>query len=82
MEEANEATNSEDAHSVEGGKKDPSVRRHELLVDSGLAEVCYFFFRSLVALTLISVWPLTFALISIEIYNKCYFSCRVSLMYV
>lgn len=24
---------------VEGGKKDPVIRRHELLVDSGLAEV-------------------------------------------
>lgn len=27
---------------VEGGKKDPSVRRHELLVKSGLGEVCCF----------------------------------------
>lgn len=27
---------------VEGGKKDPSVRRQELLVNSGLAEVRYF----------------------------------------
>ena len=27
---------------VEGGKKDPSVRRHELLIKSGLAEVCCF----------------------------------------
>lgn len=27
---------------VEGGKKDPLIRRHELLVDSGLAEVCCF----------------------------------------
>lgn len=27
---------------VEGGKKDPLIRRHELLVDSGLAEVCFF----------------------------------------
>lgn len=29
-------------HAVEGGKKDPSIRRQELLVKSGLAEVCYF----------------------------------------
>lgn len=28
---------------VECGKKDPLVRRHELLVDSGLAEVCCFY---------------------------------------
>lgn len=27
---------------VEGGKKDPSIRRQELLVKSGLAEVCCF----------------------------------------
>lgn len=27
-------------HTAEGGKKDPSVRRQELLVDSGLAKVC------------------------------------------
>jgi hypothetical protein len=26
---------------IEGGKKDPSIRRQELLVGSGLAEVCY-----------------------------------------
>ena len=25
----------------EGGKKDPVLRRRELLIDSGLAEVCY-----------------------------------------
>lgn len=31
---------------VEGGKKDPHVRRQELLVDSGLAEVCGFFYTS------------------------------------
>lgn len=28
-------------HSVEGGKKDPLVRRQELLVNSGLAEVWF-----------------------------------------
>ena len=27
-------------HTVEGGKKDPSIRRQELLVKSGLVEVC------------------------------------------
>lgn len=30
----------ENVKSVAGGKKDPIVRRRELLVDSGLAEVC------------------------------------------
>lgn len=30
----------EDIHLVEGGKKDPYLRRQELLVNSGLAEVC------------------------------------------
>lgn len=30
----------ESTHLVDGGKKDPSVRRQELLVKSGLAEVC------------------------------------------
>lgn len=32
---------------VEGGKKDPLIRRHELLVDSGLAEVRSFHIVSL-----------------------------------
>lgn len=27
---------------VEGGKKDPQLRRQELLISSGLAEVCGF----------------------------------------
>lgn len=31
----------EDIHLVKGGKKDPFVRRQELLVKSGLAEVCW-----------------------------------------
>ena len=31
----------EGSEAVEGGKKDPLIRRHELLVDSGLAEVRY-----------------------------------------
>lgn len=33
----------ENVKSVAGGKKDPILRRRELLVDSGLAEVCLFF---------------------------------------
>ncbi|KAH0993000.1 hypothetical protein GBA52_004483 [Prunus armeniaca] len=36
VDEAN--TNDDDLHLVEGGKKDPSIRRQELLVKSGLAE--------------------------------------------
>lgn len=41
--EANENTSpSESHHIAEGGKKDPNLRRQELLVDSGLAEVCCF----------------------------------------
>lgn len=32
----------ENVKSVAGGKKDPILRRRELLVDSGLAEVCLF----------------------------------------
>ncbi|VVA24672.1 PREDICTED: pumilio [Prunus dulcis] len=36
VDEAN--TNDDDIHLVEGGKKDPSIRRQELLVKSGLAE--------------------------------------------
>lgn len=40
VDEAN--TNDDDLHLVEGGKKDPSIRRQELLVKSGLAEVCCF----------------------------------------
>ncbi|WCJ23422.1 pumilio 24 [Euphorbia peplus] len=35
---AKESTSSENVPSVEGGKKDPSLRRQELLVGSGLAE--------------------------------------------
>lgn len=31
----------ETQHTVEGGKKDPSLRRFELLISSGLAEVCH-----------------------------------------
>lgn len=30
----------ENVKSIAGGKKDPLLRRKELLVDSGLAEVC------------------------------------------
>lgn len=37
--EGNESAE-EDNDLVEGGKKDPFVRRQELLVKSGLAEVC------------------------------------------
>ena len=33
-------TSAEDLYLAEGGKKDPSLRRRELLVSSGLAEVC------------------------------------------
>lgn len=36
------ASPSESHHLAEGGKKDPNVRRQELLVGSGLAEVCCF----------------------------------------
>ena len=36
------ASPSESHHLAEGGKKDPNVRRRELLIDSGLAEVCCF----------------------------------------
>ncbi|BBG93141.1 pumilio 24 [Prunus dulcis] len=39
VDEAN--TNDDDIHLVEGGKKDPSIRRQELLVKSGLAEINY-----------------------------------------
>ncbi|KAJ8766851.1 hypothetical protein K2173_009153 [Erythroxylum novogranatense] len=38
MAEGKESTNADYLHLVEGGKKDPSLRRRELLVDSGLAE--------------------------------------------
>lgn len=41
MAEADESTSPESLLLVEGGKKDPSIRRQELLVGSGLAEVCY-----------------------------------------
>lgn len=37
----------ENVKSVAGGKKDPILRRKELLVDSGLAEVYFFFFLNL-----------------------------------
>lgn len=40
MTEANESMSPEDLPFVEGGKKDSSLRRQELLVGSGLAEVC------------------------------------------
>lgn len=36
----------ENLHLVEGGKKDPHIRRQELLVSSGLAEVCGFTWTS------------------------------------
>ena len=42
--EGNENTSGDELHLVEGGKKDPFLRRQELLVNSGLAEVCYFTF--------------------------------------
>ncbi|KAJ9181869.1 hypothetical protein P3X46_005916 [Hevea brasiliensis] len=35
---ANESASSENVHLIEGGKKDPSLRRRELLVDNCLAE--------------------------------------------
>ncbi|KAF2289136.1 hypothetical protein GH714_029059 [Hevea brasiliensis] len=35
---ANESASSENVHFIEGGKKDPSLRRRELLVDNCLAE--------------------------------------------
>lgn len=41
MEEADENTNAETLQPIEGGKKDPSLRRQELLMGSGLAEVCH-----------------------------------------
>ena len=37
-----ENVESENLNSVEGGKKDPFLRRQELLVNSGLAEVANF----------------------------------------
>lgn len=37
---------SEDVNVNEGGKKDPFTRRKELLIDSGLAEVCIYSSRS------------------------------------
>lgn len=40
---ASETASPSESHNLsEGGKKDPNVRRRELLVDSGLAEVCCF----------------------------------------
>lgn len=43
----NDKTSAEDSHPVEIGKKDPMVRRQELLIKSGLAEVDFlpFFFN-------------------------------------
>ena len=41
MEKPDESTSPEALQLIEGGKKDPSIRRQELLVGSGLAEVCY-----------------------------------------
>jgi pumilio family protein 6 len=42
--EGNKDTSSGDnIQLVEGGKKDPFLRRQELLVNSGLAEVCFTF---------------------------------------
>lgn len=42
--EANkDKTSEDDSHIAESGKKDPYVRRQELLIKSGLGEVsCYF----------------------------------------
>ena len=41
---SNEGESAENADFVEGGKKDPSIRRQQLLVGSGLVEVCSFTF--------------------------------------
>jgi hypothetical protein len=41
MVEADGSASSETLQLVEGGKKDPSIRRQELLVGSGLAKVCH-----------------------------------------
>lgn len=41
MEKPDDSTSPETLQLIEGGKKDPSIRRQELLVGSGLAEVCY-----------------------------------------
>ncbi|KAJ6313691.1 hypothetical protein OIU77_015054 [Salix suchowensis] len=38
MEKPDDSTSPETLHLIEGGKKDPSIRRQELLVGSGLAE--------------------------------------------
>lgn len=38
---AHETTNPDEIHSADGGKKDPSLRRQELLVNSGFAEVWF-----------------------------------------
>lgn len=44
--EANKDKNSgDDSNLVESGKKDPTVRRQELLIKSGLAEVGYHGFK-------------------------------------
>lgn len=42
--EGNTSASGDDLHLAEGGKKDPFLRRLELLVNSGLAEVCCFTF--------------------------------------
>lgn len=39
-------TSADDTDPAESGKKDPLVRRQELLINSGLAEVGYFSFPS------------------------------------
>lgn len=58
----------ETLHTVEGGKKDPSVRREELLVKSGLAEVCCFGIMSSL-LFLISNLKIKAMLLKTEIVN-------------
>lgn len=39
-------TSMDDSELAESGKKDPLVRRQELLLNSGLAEVAFFSFHS------------------------------------
>lgn len=49
--QADESTSpAENLPLAEGGKKDPRVRRQELLVSSGLAEVCGFVWTSKLAI--------------------------------
>lgn len=40
MNEEGGEDDNEVSYAVDGGKKDPSLRRQELLISSGLAEVC------------------------------------------